>query len=106
MDIYAIIETGGKQYRISEKDTISVEKLDTAPGKTVKLDKVLFYSDGKKVDIGTPYLENVKVSCEVIGNVKTKKTISFKYKRRKSSRRKIGHRQELTKLMVKDIKVG
>lgn len=103
--MYVIVETGGKQYRLSKNDTIDVERLDTAPGKSVKLDKVLLYSDDKKVEIGMPYLKNVKVNCEVLANLRGKKSISFKYKRRKSSRTKIGHRQELTSLKVKDISI-
>ncbi len=104
--MYAIVETGGKQYRVTKNDTFEVERLDTAPGKSLKLDKVLLYSDGKKVEIGKPYLKNVKVSCEVLANIRGKKSVSFKYKRRKSSRRKIGHRQELTKLKVKEISIS
>ena len=104
--MYAIIETGGKQYRLAKDDTIVVERLDQAPGKSVRLDKVLLYADGKKVEIGRPYLKGVKVNCEVLANIRGAKTISFKYKRRKSSRTKIGHRQELTKLKVKEIVYG
>ncbi|MEE8359609.1 MAG: 50S ribosomal protein L21, partial [Candidatus Omnitrophota bacterium] len=98
-----IVETGGKQYRVKKNDIFEVEKLETEPGKTIKLDKVLMYADGKKVEIGQPYLKNVKVSCEVVANIKAKKVISYKYRRRKSSRTKIGHRQKLTKLKVMDI---
>ena len=103
MGIYIIIESGGKQYRLSKNDTFEVEKLNQTAGKSVKLEKVLLYSDGKKVEIGRPYLKNVKVGCEVIGDLKGKKVVSFKYKRRKSSRRKIGHRQQYTRLKVKEI---
>lgn len=102
--MYAIVETGGKQYRVKKNDTFEVEKLETGLGKAINLDKVLMYVDGKKVEIGQPYLKNVKVSCEVLANIKAKKVISFKYRRRKSSRTKIGHRQKYTKLKVKDIK--
>lgn len=104
--MYAIVETGGKQYRVKKNDIFEVEKLGIEPGKTVKLDKVLMYADGKKVEIGQPYLKNIKVSCEVVANTKAKKVISYKYKRRKSSRRKIGHRQKLTKLKVQEIKLA
>ena len=103
--MYVVVETGGKQYRLSKNDTFEAERLGQKPGKTVKLDKVLLYSDGKKVEIGRPYLKNVKLVCDVLADVKTKKTISFKYKRRKDSRRKKGHRQGLTRLKVKEIKI-
>ena len=105
--MYVILETGSKQYRLSKNDTFEVEKLGgSQPGKAVKLDRVLLYSDGKKVEVGKPYLKGVKVNCEVIANIKGEKTVSFKYKRRKKSRRKIGHRQSLTKLKVKEIVIG
>ncbi|MFH1753396.1 MAG: 50S ribosomal protein L21 [Candidatus Omnitrophota bacterium] len=103
--MYAIVETGGKQYRVKKNDTFDVEKLDVKAGKDVKLDKVLMYVDGKNVEIGQPYLKNVKVTCEVLANIKSKKVISFKYRRRKSSRSKIGHRQKLTKLKIKEIEI-
>lgn len=103
--MYVIIESGGKQYRLLKNDTFEVEKLNQQPGKAVKLDKVLLYSDGKKVEIGNPYLKNVKVNCEVVANIRGKKSVSFKYRRRKSSRRKIGHRQNLTRLKVKEISI-
>ncbi|MBL7069096.1 MAG: 50S ribosomal protein L21 [Candidatus Omnitrophica bacterium] len=103
--MYVIVETGGKQYRLSKNDTFEAELINGAPGKAVKLDNVLLYSDGKKVEVGKPYLKSVKVDCQILGNMRSKKTISFKYKRRKDSRRKIGHRQNLTRLRVKDIKI-
>ena len=104
--MYVIIESGSKQYRINKGDQIEVEKLDKKPGSMAKLEKVLLLSDGKKVNIGSPYLKNVYVNCEVLGEVKTKKTISFKYKKRKAKKTKIGHRQNLTRLKVKEIKIG
>lgn len=104
--MYAIIETGGKQYRLSKNDVVEVEKIESTVGKSVKLDKVLLYSDGKKSEIGTPYLKNVKISCDVLAHIRGKKSISFKFKRRKSSRTKIGHRQDLTRLLVKEISVS
>ena len=71
--MYAIVETGSKQYRIAKGDTIKVELLKKAsPGKAIKLDKVLLCSDGKKVEVGKPYLKNVDVNCEVLGNTKAK----------------------------------
>ncbi|NQT06518.1 MAG: 50S ribosomal protein L21 [Candidatus Omnitrophica bacterium] len=104
--MYVIVETGSKQYRISKNDVFEVEKLDKASGKDVKLDKVLLYADGKDVEIGKPYLKNIKVNCEVLGDFRGKKSISFKKKRRKGYQKKIGHRQTYTKLKVKDISVA
>jgi large subunit ribosomal protein L21 len=104
--MYAIVETGGKQYRVAKNDVINVEKLGVAQGKSVKLDKVLLYADGKKTEIGTPYIKGAKVTCEVVGLIRGRKSVSFKYKRRKSSRTKIGHRQSYTKVKIKEISVG
>lgn len=103
--MYAIVETGSKQYKVSKGDLISVEMLGKKPGQAVKLDSALLVSDGKKVQIGTPYLKNVSINCEVVGILKTKKLVSFKYRRRKASKVKIGHRQNLTRLKVKEIKI-
>ncbi len=105
MSTYVVIEAGGKQYRVSKDDTIETELLGQAPGKALKLDKVLLYSDGKKLEIGRPYLKNVKVNCEVLAQVKGKKTVSYKYKRRKDQKTKIGHRQKYTRLRVREIKI-
>ncbi len=102
--MYAVIETGSKQYRIKENDEIEVEKMDVEPGTDLKLDKVLFFTDGKDVRIGCPYLENINVLAEVRQHQRGRKLVSFKYRRRKSSRWKKGHRQELTLLRIKEIK--
>jgi len=104
--MYAIVETGGKQYKVKKNDILEVEKLDKAPGKSVKLDKVLLYADSKKIEIGAPYLKNVKVACEIVADTKGKKVISFKYKRRKDSRKTIGHRQKYSKIKVTEIVVA
>jgi len=101
----AVIECGSKQYRVSKGDTIDVEKLDAKPGKVVTIKKVLLVSTGKSVDIGTPFVKNASVSCEVVGDKLADKVIAYKYRRRKSYHRKVGHRQQLTKLKVKEIKV-
>lgn len=101
--MYAIIETGGKQYKVQKGDVIEVERLDAAPGKEVKFDNVLLYLKGKSVEIGNPYVKDVRVICEAVGHLRGDKVFAFKYRRRKNSRKKIGHRQELTRLKVKDI---
>ena len=104
--MYVIVETGGKQYRLSKNDTFEAESLNVAPGKEIKLDRVLLYSDSKKTEIGKPYIKGVKVNCEILAHVRAKKSISYKYKRRKGARTKIGHRQNLTRLKVKDISIA
>ena len=101
--MYVVVETGGKQYKIAKKDTILVEKLDAKEGSTVKLDKVLLAKDGDSVHVGTPYLKGAHVVCDVLGAVRADKVIAYKYKRRKSEKKKIGHRQDLLKLQVKEI---
>lgn len=103
--MYAVIQTGGKQYKVTKGDTIIVERL-TIPEKEkeVTIKEVLLISDGKEFKVGKPLIKDAKVVCEVIGDFKDKKVISFKYRRRKDSRWKKGHRQVLTKLKVKEIK--
>ena len=104
--MYAIIETGAKQYKVSKGDTLEVESLGVKEGKEVKLDKVLFVSDKKEPSIGKPYIKGASVLCDVLDETRGKKTISFKYRRRLgNSRKKIGHRQTYTVLKVKDIHV-
>jgi large subunit ribosomal protein L21 len=104
---YAVVETGGKQY-ITEKDLVlDVEKLNAQPGQKVKLDKVLFYAENEKIQVGKPYLEGAFIEAEVIKNHKLKKVISFKKIRREgSSKKKIGHRQEMTRVKIVAMQKG
>jgi large subunit ribosomal protein L21 len=95
--MYAIIETGGKQYRIEKDDIINVELLKNIDGNKVEFDQVLFFNDGEKAIVGFPNLENCKVFGEVECEVKGPKVIAFKYKKRKDSKKKIGHRQKYSK---------
>lgn len=99
----AVIETGGKQYKIGEGDTIFVEKLDVNVGDTVTLDRVLLVNDDGKVTIGNPLVDNAKVIAKVEQHVKSKKIIVFKYKAKKNYRKKTGHRQPYTKLKIDKI---
>ncbi|MCK4993510.1 MAG: 50S ribosomal protein L21 [Candidatus Omnitrophica bacterium] len=101
--MYAILEVGGKQYKVAPKDVIEVNKLDEEAKNTITLDKVLLLADGKKVEIGQPYVTGAKVEAEVVGQTKGKKLIVYKYLRRKDSHKKTGHRQKLTKLLIKKI---
>ncbi len=100
---YVVIEIGSKQYRLAKNDIFLAEKVSDKPGKSIKLDRVLLYTNGKEHKVGSPFLKDVKVQCDILGSVKAKKVISFKYKRRKSSRTKIGHRQKYTRLRVSEI---
>ena len=105
--MYAVIETGAKQYRVSKGDVLEVERLSLKDKKEAKLDNVLFVSDKKDVLIGGPYIKGASVVCEIIGEKRGKKSISFKYRRRLgNSRKKIGHRQNYTVLKVKEINKG
>ena len=95
----AVFKTGGKQYYVAEGDEIYVEKLEVEPGKTIDFTEV--YSVGEKT--GTPFVSGAKVTCEVVKSGKQKKIIVFKYKAKKKYRKKQGHRQPYTKLLVKKI---
>ena len=107
MPTYAIIETGSKQYVVEPNAIIEIEKLSLPENeKEVVLDKVLLVSEGEKCHIGTPWVAGAKVLCESLGNFRAPKVISFKFRRRKASRRKKGHRQDLLRLRVKEIKVA
>ncbi|HOA91056.1 MAG: 50S ribosomal protein L21 [Bacillota bacterium] len=96
---YAVIQTGGKQYTVSEGDVIRVEKLDAEPGSVVDFDKVLLIG-GDETKVGTPFVEGAKVSAEVVKSGKGKKIIVFKYKAKKNYRKKQGHRQPYTELKI------
>ena len=100
--MYAIIATGGKQYRVSEGDVIYIEKLDVEVDSTVSFDVLLVGNDGD-VKVGTPVVEGVKVEGKVVGQVRGDKIIVFKYKSKKNYRRKQGHRQPYTKVEITKI---
>jgi large subunit ribosomal protein L21 len=102
--MYAVVATGGKQYKVKEGETLRVEKLPGEIGSSVSFDKVLMYSDGENVAIGQPILDNVAVTGHIVEQGKAKKIIVFKYKRRKRYRRKQGHRQQFTAVKIDSIK--
>ena len=104
--MYAIVETGGKQYRTEPGAVLEVEKLDGAVGATVTLDKVLLISSDAGTKIGTPTLSKAKVTGEVVAHGRSRKVIVFKKKRRKAYRRTNGHRQSFTKLKITGISEG
>ena len=103
---YAIIKTGGRQFRVAEGDTIDVDLLDVDPGKTATFGEVLMFADGKEVTHGSPLISGAKVTAEVLEQRKDKKVIAFKYKRRKGYHRTVGHRRKLTRVKIKTISVG
>lgn len=101
--MYAIIETGGKQYRVQEGDKLNIEKLPVVAGEKVEIDKVLAVVNGEEIKIGTPLVEGAKVILQVLRNGKDKKIIVFKYKAKKNYRRKQGHRQPFSQVIVEKI---
>ncbi|MDD3905330.1 MAG: 50S ribosomal protein L21 [Candidatus Omnitrophica bacterium] len=104
--MYAVIETGGKQYKVAKNDIILVEKLKAKSGDDVKLSNVLLAKDGNSIHVGSPYVKGAHVICESLGEVRLDKVVAFKYKKRKSEKKKIGHRQAATKLKVKEIAIA
>src|SRR4030067_59161 len=98
--MYAVILTGGKQYRVKEGDVLWVEKLDLDPGRKAHFDRVLLIEDGETIQVGTPLLDNAMVLGLVLENYRDEKVIVFKKKRRKQYRRTRGHRQSLTKVRI------
>jgi large subunit ribosomal protein L21 len=103
MEAYAVLATGGKQYRVAAGDTLEIESLDAEAGTDIELDTVLAVSDGKELTIGMPFVKGAKVVLTIMGHKRGEKVINFKKKRRKGYARKIGHRQELTKVTVKSV---
>ena len=101
--MYAIIETGGKQYRVQEGDVIRIEKLDLADGAAVNFDKVLLVSKESDLTVGKPYVEGAKVEATVECQGKAKKVMIFKFKRKKDYRKKQGHRQPFTQVKIEKI---
>jgi large subunit ribosomal protein L21 len=101
--MYAIIEVGAKQYSVKKGDVIDVEKQAAKEGKDIILHNVLLVSKDKKIELGQPHVKDAKVEAEVLKHIKGEKVISFKYRRRKSSHWTKGHRQQLTRLKIKEI---
>jgi len=101
--MYAVIKTGGKQYRVQPGETVQVEKLDVEVGKTVEFDEVLLVADGENIRLGTPHVAGAKVVAEVVDQGRDKKILVYKYRRRKAWHRKQGHRQPFTALKVTEI---
>ena len=103
--MYAIVETGGKQYRVSEGTKVRVERLSGNADDQVALGQVLVVNDGENTLVGSPYVEGASVTGKILAQGKAKKVIVFKYKRRKDSKKKKGHRQEYTELVIEKIQM-
>lgn len=101
--MYAVIQTGGKQYRVANGDVITVEKLAGDAGSTLSIEPVLMVNDGKATQVGAPVIEGASVTAEVVEQTRGDKIVVFKKKRRQGYRRTMGHRQDLTVLRVLDV---
>ena len=104
--MYAIIESCGRQYKVTEGDVVFFEKLDVEEGKKVTFDNVVLVSDDKKIEVGAPYVKGVKVEGKVVSHGKAKKILVYKYKAKKNYRRTQGHRQPYTKVEITSIKTA
>lgn len=104
--MYAVVATGGKQYKVEPGEIFRFEKLPGNSGESVAFDEVLMFSDGENVKIGQPVLDDVKVFGQIMEQGKAKKILVFKYKRRKRYRRKQGHRQQYTSVRIDSIEIG
>lgn len=101
--MYAVIETGGKQYRVQEGDTIFIEKVAGSEGESLSFDKVLLVSNGEEVKVGKPYVDGVSVEGNIVEHGKARKIVVFKYKAKKDYRKKQGHRQPYTRVKIEKI---
>jgi large subunit ribosomal protein L21 len=101
--MYAVIATGGKQYKIAKDEILDIERIEGEVGTKLTFDQVLLVGEGEKIECGTPLLKSAKVDAEIVDQFRGKKLTVFKMKRRKGYRRKQGHRQELTKIKISSI---
>ena len=104
--MFAVLKTGGKQYKVAENDVLRIEKTEGEEGSKLKLTEILMVSDGKKTTIGSPLVKGAEVEAEIISQERDPKIIVFKKKRRQNYRRKKGHRQHVTVLRIKKIKAA
>ena len=103
--MYAVIETGGKQYRVAPGETLEVDRIEAQPGQPYTLDRVLFVANEGKFTIGSPTVAQASVMVNILEHVRGEKKVAFKMKRRKGYHRTVGHRQELTRIKVGEIKI-
>jgi large subunit ribosomal protein L21 len=104
--MFAVIKTGGKQYRVAANDTLKIEKLEGQVGDIVEIGQVLAHGEGDKVTFGAPFVDGASVAAEIVEQGKARTVIAFKKRRRQNSRRKIGHRQLLTTVRISEILIG
>lgn len=104
--MYAVIQTGGKQHKVTEGEILDVEKLELDPGQSIDFNEVLFVEDGGKVSVGKPFVKGAIVTAEVVGHGRAKKVHILKFKRRKHHMKQAGHRQYFTKLKITAIKAA
>ena len=104
--MYAVIKTGGQQFRVTKGDKLSVQKLDAEAGKTVTLEDVMMINDGKTAKVGTPLVSGAKVMAKIVEQTRGEKVVIFKKKRRQNYRRTKGHRQHQTVIEITDIKAA
>jgi large subunit ribosomal protein L21 len=102
--MYAVLETGSKQYRVAAGDTLEIERLDIEAGQPVTFDRVLLVNKDGNVSVGSPVVSGATVEADVVEHIRGEKKLTFKMKRRKGYHKSIGHRQELTVVKIKDIK--
>jgi large subunit ribosomal protein L21 len=103
--MYAVLETGSKQYRVSAGETLQIERLEVEAGQPVTFDRVLLVSNDGKVSVGSPTVANASVLANVVEHIRGEKKVAFKMKRRKGYHKTIGHRQELTVVKIQEIKL-
>jgi len=101
--MFAVVQVGNSQFRVSEGDVIKANRLDFDKGQNIVLDKVLLYADGKTVKLGQPYLKDVQIQAQVVAQIRAPKVVAFKYRKRKDSARTHGHRQDLTTVKIAKI---
>ena len=101
--MYAVFQSGGKQHRVAEGQTVRLEKIEVAPGESVEFDNILMVSNGEDVKIGTPYVAGGKVTAEVVTHGRGEKIKIVKFRRRKHSRKQMGHRQRFTEVKITGI---
>ena len=104
--MYAIIADGSKQYKVSPGETLEIERRSISPGEEIVFDKIVLFNDGKDTKIGKPYLQEVKVKGKVLKETKGEKLVVFKFRRRKNSKTKRGHRQKYTAVKIEEIAVS
>jgi large subunit ribosomal protein L21 len=102
--MYAVLETGSKQYRVAAGDTLEIESLEIEAGKPVTFDRILMVNNDGKVTVGSPTVAGASVTADVVEHIRGEKKLTFKMKRRKGYHKSIGHRQELTVVKIKEIK--